>query len=69
MNQEPAAKTSEQCFDDLQSAAESVSRLLKGQYDLRGSCCRDYLDSKIDIRKTFGIDADSVPPNWKPEAK
>lgn len=36
------------------------------KYRLDGKSVSSWRDQQIDIRATFGIDADSVPPNWKP---
>ena len=36
------------------------------QFNLDGTVTAAWKHSKIDIRATFGIDADSVPPGWKP---
>jgi hypothetical protein len=54
--------------------AKQISIRLSGhsrsdRYNLDGSSVSRHGHERIDIRKTFGIDSDSVPPNWKPESK
>lgn len=52
-----------------QIAIRILGHRSSAKYRLDGTSVGRYGNHRIDIRRTFGIDSDEVPPNWNPNTE